>query len=267
MLKKLRRLIGNVIRHRNPLDVAHYEVNLGLKEQLVIAQVSDVHIPRSAFSPKVIADAVAKEKPDIIVITGDMMDGRSKFHGPHLSQLIQLLKKIAPVYAISGNHERNNRKYFKIWRTMLKLSGVHYLDNAIHTFKKGEQRFTIVGIADYNPQKIDQLDLQFLEGLQSKQDDCILLLHHKPNIWRNIYPPHLPLPQLVFSGHAHGGQVMLPILNRGLIAPGEGIIPKYVNGLYAYPDGTMELISRGLASSTRPVRVNNRPHLPIVTLK
>ena len=267
---KLRQLIGDFIRKRNPLDIEQIKIPIaGISSDftsLRIAHVSDVHIPRTAASPREIAAAVQTQNPDLIFLTGDMMDGRSAFDGPKLSLLIGFLLEIAPVYAISGNHEQKNRKYFRIWKTMLKLRGIHFIDNNMMRFEKEGVIFLIVGMKDTSVKKLFELDLDFLREIEVAEGECLLLLHHKPHLWRAYYPIDAPIPHVIFSGHAHGGQIGIPFIKRGLIAPNQGFLPKYVSGVYGYSDGSREVISRGLASSTRPIRVNNRPHIPIVEL-
>jgi predicted MPP superfamily phosphohydrolase len=72
---------------------------------------------------------------------------------------------------------------------------------------------------------------------------------------------------LVFSGHAHGGQFRIPFLKKGIIAPNQGLFPKYTSGLYSSNNGIQVMVSRGLGNSIIPIRINNRPHLPIIRLK
>jgi len=267
---RLRQFIGDFVRKRNPLDIEHITIPIENTSSnftvLRIAHLSDMHIPRCAFSPREIAGAVAKQNPDVIFLTGDMMDGRSRFDGPKISLLMSLLVEIAPIYAISGNHEKNNCEYYKIWRTMLELRGVHFMDNKVTRFEKDGVTFVIIGMKDINLRNVLELDFSFLCKVEVTDNECYLLLHHKPNIWRSYYPADAPIPDVVFSGHAHGGQVRIPFTKRGLIAPDQGIFPKYTSGLYRYSDGSKEVVSRGLASSTKPVRVNNKPHIPIVEL-
>lgn len=267
---KLRQLVGNFIRKRNSLDVEQITIPIeGISSNftsLKIAHVSDVHIPRHALPPREVADAVQAQNPDVIFLTGDIMDGRSKFDAPRIALLISLLLKIAPVYAISGNHERNNRKYYKIWKTMLVLRGVYFIDDKVIHFEKEGTTFVIAGMRDIKYNKPLELDFNFLHKIKIADDTCYLLLHHKPNMWRSYYPTDAPVPDVVFSGHAHGGQVVIPFIKRGLIAPNQGLFPKYTSGLYHYSDGSKEVVSRGLASSTKPVRINNKPHIPMVEL-
>jgi len=266
----LRRLIGNFIRKRNPLDIEHITIPIkGISSNftsLRVAHISDVHIPRSAFSPSEIANAVKKQNPDVIFLTGDMIDGKLEFDGPTAALLISFLIKIAPVYAVSGNHEQNNREYYKIWKTMLELRGVHFMDGKTIHFKKDGVNFIIAGMRDIDAKKVLNFDFSFLSEVEVADNECYLLLHHKPNRWRSYYPTDAPVPDVVFSGHVHGGQIGIPFTKRGLIAPDQGLFPKYTSGMYRYSDGSYEVVSRGLASATKPIRVNNKPHIPIVEL-
>lgn len=267
---KLRQIIGDFVRKRNPIDIEYIRIPIKQTpsefQSLRIAHVSDTHIPRCAFSPREIAESLKKQSPDVIFLTGDVMDGRGEFDGVTIALLIELLIKIAPVYAVSGNHERKNKHYYKIWRTMLILRGVHFINNKTTRIKKGGMTFVITGIRDMSMTKTEDVDLSFLNKLNVADDEYHLMLHHKPNLWRSYYPINVSAPNVVFSGHAHGGQIKIPFIKRGLIAPHQGFLPKYISGLYCYQDGSKEIVSRGLASSTNPIRINNRPHIPIVEL-
>lgn len=267
---KLRQIIGDCIRKRNPIDIEHIRIPIKHTSaeftSLRIAHVSDLHIPRCAFSPREIADKLKKQRLDVIFLTGDVMDGRSGFDGATIAVLIELLTQIAPVYAVSGNHERKNRDYYKIWRTMLTLRGVHFMSNKTTCVEKDGMTFVITGMRDTSISKLDDVDFSFLSKRQVADNECHLMLHHKPNLWRSYYPTDASAPDVVFSGHAHGGQIRLPFIKRGIIAPHQGFLPKYISGLYCYEDGSKEIVSRGLASNTNPVRINNRPHIPIVEL-
>lgn len=72
-------------------------------------------------------------------------------------------------------------------------------------------------------------------------------------------------PNLVLSGHVHGGQFRIPIINKGIIAPDQGLFPKYTSGLYVNNNVDM-IVSRGLGNSIISIRINNRPHIPITIL-
>ena len=89
-----------------------------------------------------------------------------------------------------------------------------------------------------------------------------ILLSHRPELFdlyadRNI--------DLIFSGHAHGGQFRIPFIG-GLVAPDQGLFPKYTSGVYKQNQSTM-IVSRGLGNSIIPIRIFNRPEIVVVTLQ
>jgi len=267
---KLRRKIGNFIRRRNSIDIEEIQISLDQMpatfSSLRVAHVSDVHIPRAAFPLVEIAKSIANQQPDVIFLTGDLIDGHAEFESKKLAEFIELLLAIAPVFAVSGNHESRIPEYYNSWKQVLEDSDAQLLENKVAHFEKDGVEFIIIGMKDFKFNNRVGQDFQFLTDLAVTDHQPILLLHHKPNIWRSYYPKNAPLPQVVFSGHAHAGQVVIPGLNRGIIAPDQGLLPKYISGLYHQRNGSKEVVSRGLASSTRPVRINNRPHLPLVEL-
>ena len=67
------------------------------------------------------------------------------------------------------------------------------------------------------------------------------------------------------QGHSHGGQVRIPFIG-GLVAPDQGLFPKYTSGYYTKDESTM-YVSRGLGNSIIPIRIFNRPEIIVVTLK
>ena len=100
-----------------------------------------------------------------------------------------------------------------------------------------------------------------LEGLLDS--DCYtVLLAHRPELIETYAGAGA---ELTLSGHAHGGQVRLPLIGA-LYAPGQGFFPNYTAGLYTV-DGAALVVSRGLGNSLIPLRFNNRPELVLVTLR
>lgn len=71
-----------------------------------------------------------------------------------------------------------------------------------------------------------------------------------------------------FTGHAHGGQFRIPILNIGLMSPSQGLFPKYTSGVkYSKNHKTGVIISRGIGNTTVPYRMFNPSEIIYFKLK
>lgn len=211
---------------------------------------------KSIFNPKLI-DYINFEKPDIIVITGDTIDSR-KTDEDIATDLIQSLVDKYPLYYVSGNHEERSAlaQYYK---DKFKEMGVNILANQSIDINRSGAIITISGVNDY----ISFRDyLEYNHTLSSlKSDNYNILLSHRPehfDIYSSIGY------DLIFSGHAHGGQVRLAFIG-GIISPDQGFFPKYDSGKYVKSDSTI-IVSRGLGNSIMPLRINNPPELVVVTL-
>ncbi len=110
----------------------------------------------------------------------------------------------------------------------------------------------------------DTKGLGFYDSLKqwSSNDNFQILLSHRPELF-DLYVEHNI--DLVFSGHAHGGQFRLPFIG-GLVAPDQGVFPQYTSGSYNKNQTTM-YVSRGLGNSIIPIRIFNRPEIVLVKLK
>lgn len=248
-------------------EVSHYSVESrrlpAPLDGLVIAQVSDLH-NRDWGSG--LTDQLRKAQPDLIVFTGDLIDFRRGGLGAAL-RLAQEAAAIAPVYYVSGNHEARSRD-FPLLLTGLKEAGVRLLDERQQVFEKAGGALTLLGLSDpaflgeITKAQEEEKTRQSLSSLLPEEGGFTLLLSHRPEFFP-LYAAHGI--DLALCGHAHGGQVRLPLLGP-LLAPGQGFFPPYAQGLIQQGDSAM-VVSRGLGNSVMPVRVNNTPELVIVTLK
>ena len=100
-----------------------------------------------------------------------------------------------------------------------------------------------------------------IEKLQYTEDDFSLLLSHRPELF-DVYVEEEV--DLVLTGHAHGGQFRLPVIG-GLVAPNQGLFPKYDSGMFV-EDDTHMIVSRGIGNSIIPLRINNPPEIVVVKL-
>ncbi len=231
-----------------------------------IVHISDLHNKLFEKDQKPLLEKMSGETPDIIVITGDLIDQR-KYDLEKAMLFIQGAIKIAPVYYVSGNHEAWSGDYETI-KLRLKDAGVTVLDNAEIEIVREETRIKLLGLSDP-----DFLTSSYIEGTNATllnatlsgwkdEEGFKILLSHRPELFSLYKEANV---DLVFSGHAHGGQVRLPFIG-GLVAPDQGLFPKFTSGSYTEGSTTL-FISRGLGNSIMPQRVLNRPEIVVVTLK
>lgn len=231
-----------------------------------IVHISDLHNKQFGKNQERLLNKIYAVSPDIIVITGDLID-RRKYDLETAMVFIDGAMKIAPVYYVSGNHEAWSGDYENISEN-LRISGVQILDDTKATLIKGNGKIEILGLSDP-----DFLTTSYLEGTNSSKlrghlerlsDDSAfqILLCHRPELFDIYVNQNI---DLIFSGHAHGGQVRIPFVG-GLVAPDQGLFPKYTSGAYTQNQSTM-IVSRGLGNSVIPIRIFNRPEIVVVTLR
>ena len=231
-------------------------------EGFKIAHVSDLHNAVFGRKNEKLLSLIRAAKPDIIAITGDLIDSRHTDIDSALA-FVAAAAEIAPVYYVTGNHE--SRLDFDEIEPRLIAAGARVLRNEAEDIGRGGERIRLAGIDD--PSFIrtgwtaEERAAAELEQLGDGGGTFTVLLAHRPELVE-VYAEYGA--GLVLSGHAHGGQVRLPLLG-GLYAPGQGLLPEYDSGLYSLGE-TQMVVSRGLGNSVAPLRVNNRPELVIVTL-
>lgn len=230
-----------------------------------IAQVSDLHNAEFGDRNQRLLEMLREAEPDMIAITGDLIDSRKTNIAVALA-FAEDAVKIAPCYYVSGNHEARVSEYQDL-KTGLEAAGVTVLDDARVEIEISGKSITIIGVndpsfhADYLTSDAAVMDRKLSE-LSSEAAGFTILLSHRPELF-DTYADHNM--NLVLSGHAHGGQFRLPLIG-GLIAPNQGLFPKYDAGLYS--DGSTNMIvSRGLGNSIIPFRFNNRPEVVLIELK
>ena len=231
-------------------------------EGFKIAHVSDLHNAVFGRKNERLLSLIRAAEPDIIAITGDLIDSRHTDIDSALA-FVEAAAEIAPVYYVTGNHE--SRLDFDEIEPRLTAAGARVLRNEAEDIGRGGERIRLAGIDD--PSFIrtggtaEERAAAELEQLGDGGGTFTVLLAHRPELVE-VYAEYGA--GLVLSGHAHGGQVHLPLLG-GLYAPGQGLLPEYDSGLYSLGE-TQMVVSRGLGNSVAPLRVNNRPELVIVTL-
>ena len=227
-----------------------------------IAQVSDLHNDEIGKNNKRLINALKKAEPDIIVITGDLIDSRHT----NVEIAVNFVKeaiRIAPCYYANGNHESRIPDDYALLKSTLEPLGVTILENKAVTLSKNNDEINIIGVIDpdFHLDNSGITTSNTLRALRTN-DNFTILLSHRPELFDVYVENNI---DLVFSGHAHGGQFRLPFIG-GLYAPHQGAFPEYDCGLYT-DNNTNMIVSRGIGNSIFPVRFNNRPQLVIATLK
>ena len=231
-----------------------------------IAQVSDLHNAELGEENSKLLELLSEVEPHIIVLTGDLIDSR------HTDIEIAFdfagkATQIAPVYYVSGNHEARVPVYEEL-KTGLAEAGVTVLENQKVQITRDGESITLMGIqdpsfrTDYLFGDAESISWQAISGLQNESDGFTVLLSHRPELFDVYVDTGI---DLVFSGHAHGGQFRLPFIG-GLVAPNQGFFPKYDAGRFDEGNTTM-IVSRGVGNSIIPFRINNSPEIVVVELK
>ncbi len=227
-----------------------------------IVHLSDLQCKQFGNKQQPLIQKIRESKPDLIVITGDLVDA---FHYNDASwkELSDQLPSISPTYFVSGNHEwwAGN---FKEVKQYLSDKNIHVLENDYALLKLKNRTFVITGLSDpaaYNGDTNEYKNrLKTLENTIPKASFS-LLLAHRPEFFKRY--DHSKF-DLVLAGHAHGGQIRFPFIG-GLFAPNQGVLPEYSAGLYQGKHTKM-IVSRGLGNSVFPQRLFNRPEVIIVDI-
>lgn len=253
-------LSGYCIWQNEDLGVTHYtytsdKIGEDLNDYKIV-HISDLHNKEFGKNSQRLISLIESEHPDMIVISGDMVDSRRTDIEAALRFVSQAVN-IAPVYYSTGNHEeRLEADTLAYLLSSLEEIGATVLENESVTVYKNDESLVLFGLKDGTIEDETEVDA-FGDTNKLK-----LMIAHKPQYLEEY---NALGADLVFSGHAHGGQVRIPFVG-GLIAPDQWFFPKYSEGMHTFENVTV-VISRGLGNSSVPVRVNNCPEVVVVTLK
>lgn len=256
----------------NGISTTNYEVDCGIGKDINVVHLSDLHGKEFGKNNEKLKRLILKEKPHLVVATGDMIDSSLKNMEGVIDFLSDLSKCVKVVY-ISGNNEQRCKKAEYIFES-LKSKGVIVLRNEIITLSLSRVKVNILGMFE-KPKGDLHSSLKKINGSYAYEDSHKLfkrlesleglkiVLSHYPELFEVEYSKYDF--HIMFSGHAHGGQFRIPIVKRGLIAPGQGIFPRYTEGMHGNKNKL--IISRGLGNSTKITRLFNRPEIVKVKIK
>lgn len=241
----------------NKIEIENIDIKLNKSSSkpFVVAHVSDVHI-RTNEHDRIdsIMQKLSSLKPDLIALTGDILD--SLVRDDSLEYFSKMICKIAPVIAVPGNHEEFYDDYEKSIN-IFRENGITVLENE-HIIVNN---LLIVGLKNNC-----FLSENLLKDIDYSRVNGFILLTHRPENFNGYCHQDFVLnPDLILSGHAHGGQFRF--FKRGLYSPQQGIFPKYTSGAYKHSicNSTM-VVSRGLGHCDIPIRLNNKFHIPVIRI-
>lgn len=228
-----------------------------------ILQISDLHNKLFGENNKNLLEQIKEEQPDIIVITGDIYYSYRKKIENSL-KFLEEISKMYKVYMVTGNHEYRDNNW-KDHSKKIKSYGVKIIDNKVEKIYIEDEFIQIYGLKDPSFYEHKVRYAVFEEKLKRLKDDIdeknlAMLLSHRPERFSMYARNNV---DLVFTGHAHGGQIR--IFKKGVLSPSEGFFPKYTGGEYKRGKTTM-ILSRGLGRTIFTTRLFNRPNIVIATL-
>ncbi len=225
-----------------------------------IVQLSDIHTTLFGKNNEKLFDAVRKAAPDIIAITGDLVDDNT--HGDYIARLFEGLTAIAPVYYVTGNHEWSSHFLSELQELMGEY-GVTYLSNEYVLLERSGRSIVLAGVDDPCGYADMKTPRELIEEIHRDvgTDKYVCLLSHRNNSLTKYSGLGY---DTILSGHAHGGLIRLPFTD-GLIGPSRELFPDYTCGIYS-ENGTDMVVSRGLAVALETPRFLNNPHIPIIIL-
>ncbi|NLB78410.1 MAG: metallophosphoesterase [Clostridiaceae bacterium] len=245
-----------------------------------IVQISDMHGKTFGKENKRLANKIKSLKPDILLITGDMMSSTIYDEGAFL-EFLDHFNQTCPVYMCLGNHEQiarylthdgdENTRYSNFINNITE-KGVILLDNRMRTINNGTDSITISGLTlelyHYSRRDLDSYDenmsltVPYIEEVLSESPKHFnMLLAHNPVYFEEYVSWGT---DLVFTGHIHGGIIRIPFLG-GVFSPERVLFPEYDSGLFQIGDSRM-IVNRGLGYSKVNLRLFNRPEISFIRL-
>lgn len=251
------------------LRVTEYEVGVkNLSSDIKIVCISDLHSKEYGEDNSKLLSLIAEQNPDAIFANGDMISRDADDEDvEQFLRLLNSLLEIAPVYYSTGNHEVDYMKEHgeALLERIAETGTVVLYDNFVETEIEGNT-IRIGGTSghyrDINWE--EKLDYAMQEEIGSTDIPSVVMMHMPENLLCDSARENWNA-DLYISGHTHGGIMRLPFIG-GVIAPTQGLFPKYDQGQFLIDDRLNLIISSGLAGYDWIPRVFNRPEICVITL-
>jgi predicted MPP superfamily phosphohydrolase len=235
-------------------------------ESIRIVLITDLHSHKYGENQSKLVSLIKKQKPDIIALSGDIADDIAPIEGT--KQFLIGIKGLAPTYYVTGNHEYWSNDIKNIKDTVRKYN-VNILENNYEKINIRNSNIIICGVDDPEVVNYEKPNFNYREEMNNAfsqlkdKPDYKILLAHRPELIDMYKESSF---DLVLSGHSHGGQVRIPFILNGLLAPNQGWFPKYAGGKYEH-DSLIHIVSRGLSYNPRLPRIFNPPELVVIDIE
>jgi hypothetical protein len=225
---------------------------------LRLVHVSDLHLGPLADRAALCAalDRVAALDPDVVCVTGDIVDTPFTDLASWLPELDRVTARHG-VFAILGNHDRHVGSD-EVAAAMARWTQWRLLRDEVATIDVAGGRLHVAGLENRSRPESTE-DLPPLLAAVPAGEAAVLLVHNP-----EVFPAAVAAgAQLVLAGHTHGGQLAVPIFPR--LNPARLFLTPFDAGRFTR-DGATLLVSRGLGHSGQPVRVGVPAEICVVTL-
>jgi len=229
---------------------------------LRVAQLSDIHMGGWMNLERLqrVADLVMAEKPDVLVITGDFLKGRSftesaKQAVKDLTKGLRPLAAAIPTFAVLGNHDYRTSPHAV--REMLRLCKITDLTNDVFKLKRKDGTLCLCGVDDI---RHGNVRLNNVVARLDENNPAILLVHEPDFADISAATGKFDLQ---ISGHSHGGQIVIPFLGPPKL-PESG--QRYYSGLYRVGN-MIQYTNRGVGVDRFAVRINCPPEITVFVLE
>ena len=228
-----------------------------------IVLITDLHSCYYGKNQNWLIKRIDKEKPDLILLAGDIFDDQLKDDNTKI--LMEYLVEKYPCYYVTGNHEYWSHRADEMKDYMSSI-GVHVLAGDCETIMINGSTLDICGIDD--PYDLSEAEwIKQIDSAYAKTDKShvrILVTHRPEKV--DTYEKYDF--DLIVAGHAHAGQIRIPFINKGVYAPDQGFMAEYVNGTYTLSNGSIMEVSRGLGREcTFAPRYFNHPEIVVIDLE
>jgi len=269
-------LVKQCIKELFVFRTTHYIVKspklAGLKRERKILMLSDLHNRTYGKGNARLLKAITDEKPDLILIAGDMLVGKSGASFNVAASFVSELPKICPVYYGNGNHEQRMKerqwKYgdaYVRYKNMLTEKGVQFIENdkVDIWWDQAPVEIRAIEIPYKYYKKKNRMNCHEVSECigEVDSDKYQILIAHNPGHFEAYRQWGA---DLILSGHLHGGMIRIPKIGGVLTTQGT-LFPKYSGELTKHGDSVL-IVGKGLGTHTIHIRLFNRPEIVAIHL-